>query len=534
MAVNNRESNHTQHVLIVDDNPKNLQVLGKFLKDLNFNIEFATNGKAALDWLEHKKFDILLLDINMPEMDGFEVCRIIRKNEQWNNLSIIFLTAETDRESILKGFDLGAQDYITKPFDSRELLARIRTHLSLKQSIVSLEELNQTLEEKVSERTKELTLAKDKAEEGERLKTAFLQNLSHEIRTPMNGILGFAQLLRDRVLNPDTFVDYVEIIVKSGERMMSIINDLVEMAKIESGQISIQMHEFVINDILDLMVSSFKNEAKDKGLSLTIGKRASDAAIIYSDKDIVVQVMLNLIKNALKFTHKGSVEIGYDCADGDHWFYVKDTGIGIEVEKQQLIFERFTQGDSSISRGYEGAGLGLSIAKAYIEALGGTIGLDSKIGEGSIFTFTLPKCSEQIQAIRPELPALTNNFITAGLSVLIVEDDSASRMLLYEYLADINADIQFAINGEEVIDKVKNNLTYDFILMDLKMPVMNGFEAAQLIREMGFTNPIIAQTAYVSKDDIELAEQSGFDDLIAKPIKKEELIEKINKILKGK
>jgi len=520
-----------KHILIVDDNPQNLQVLGKLLKEMNYNIEFATNGKAALEWLENKRFDILLLDINMPEMNGFEVCKIIRSNPAHNHLSIIFLTADTDRESILKGFDYGAQDYITKPFDSRELLARIHTHLSLKQSIDSLEELNQTLEQKVIERTRELTTSKEKAEEGERLKTAFLQNLSHEIRTPMNGILGFAQLLRDRVINPDTFIDYVDIIIKSGERMMSIINDLVEISKIEAGQITIQPHEFNINMVLETLVLSFSDQAKEKGLKLILGNKANTDDVMYSDREVMVQVMSNLIKNALKFTNEGMVSIGYEKTNGLHRFSVKDTGIGIEPGKQELIFERFIQGDSSISRGYEGAGLGLSIAKAYVEALKGTIGLESEVGKGSVFTITIPETETVTNGNAFNEIAPTTYPIQEGLSILIVEDNTASRNLLIEYFAEINADIQVASNGKEALEKVMNQSAFDLILMDLKMPVMNGYEATQLIRRMGYTNPIIAQTAYASKEDIELADKSGFSDLIAKPIDQNVLMGMIGKVM---
>jgi signal transduction histidine kinase len=521
---------HINKVLIVDDNPKNLQVLGQLLKNMNFYIEFATNGTSALEWLEHAKFDIVLLDINMPGMNGFEVCRKIRSNNELKNMAVIFLTADNDRESILKGFELGAQDYITKPFDKRELLVRIKTHLSLKRSIESLEDLNQTLEQKVEERTRALIHAKEKAEENDQLKTAFLQNLSHEIRTPMNGILGFAQLLKDRVINPDTFADYVEIIVKSGERMMSIINDLVEISKIEAGQLSIKNGEFLINELLDELSVNYSKLAAEKGLEFqTI--TTSPTAALNSDRDVIHLIMSNLIKNAIKFTPSGLVTIGCECINNTNRLFVQDTGIGIAPEKKEIIFDRFVQGDSSISRGYEGAGLGLAIAKAYVEAIGGSIQLESELGKGSLFSFTLPECSTIVESsnyLEPELP--TPN-IQNGLSVLIVEDDFSSRVLLNEYLAEFNARVQYATNGQSAIEIVKKNPDIDLILMDIKMPQMDGFEATKKIRSLGFNKPIIAQTAYFTREDVDIAGKSGVSELIAKPIDRKILLEILGRIL---
>ena len=207
-AMDNQDTNESvsQTILIVDDNPFNLQLLGKLLKGFNYEIEFAMNGETALEWLNAVKFDLILLDINMPGMNGFEVCRRIRSNPLYNSIPVIFLSAETERESILKGFELGAQDYLAKPFDSRELLVRVRTHLVLKDSLEKLEKLNKSLEEKVSERTQELKEANDKLEatnvkllDLDRAKSEFLNLISHEIRTPLNGIIGPLELLKEPV-----------------------------------------------------------------------------------------------------------------------------------------------------------------------------------------------------------------------------------------------------------------------------------------------------------------------------------------------
>lgn len=239
--------------------------------------------------------------------------------------------------------------------------------------------------------------------------------------------------------------------------------------------------------------------------------------------------MSNLIKNAIKFTKEGAVDIGCEYKNDEYEFFVSDTGIGVEPEKQKVIFENFMQADTSISSGYEGAGLGLPISKAYVEAMGGTIGLESVPGEGSTFKFTLPQDPKSNARIKQEETPPTIEYVKEGLLVLIVEDDPTSRMLLSEYLTDLKANVQFATNGQEAVDKVTNNLMFDLILMDLKMPVMNGFESTKLIRNLGFSNPIIAQTAYASNEDIENTRKKGFNELISKPINKRRLIDLIKR-----
>lgn len=261
-------------------------------------------------------------------------------------------------------------------------------------------ELSSSLEQKVVERTNQLLelnselkreiAERIQAEESDRLKTAFIQNLSHEIRTPMNGILGFAQLLKDRVIHPETFSEYVDSIIHSGERMMATINDLIEISKIESGELEINKQHIFISELLRELKSLYAYEAHQNKLNFLIEDSSDDNESIYTDRTVLIIIFSNLIKNAIKFTRKGKVTIGYRKSAGEHLFFVRDTGIGIEAEKQIFIFDRFQQGDPSLSRGYEGSGLGLSIAKSYCEALGGNICVQSSPGEGSEFRFTLP------------------------------------------------------------------------------------------------------------------------------------------------
>ncbi|MDP3944260.1 MAG: response regulator [Lutibacter sp.] len=379
------------NILIVDDNPKNLQVLGKLLQYENFEVEFAIDGQSALDWMEAKNFDLMLLDINMPVISGFDVCEKIRSNPKFDKIPIIFLTADIDRESILKGFELGAQDYVTKPFDSRELIMRVKTHLSLKNSREKLEELNLSLEEKVKERTAELLIAKEKAEESNRLKTVFLNNLSHELRTPMNGILGFINLLKKPELGEEKKEKYIEIVNISAERLLDTMDELVLMSKIEAGDNMLHITSFDLNQEMHFQFAFFKPKADKKEIQLLCSNQIeSNDAIIKSDKIKIASILTNLINNAIKFTNKGKVEFGNYIESGNLVLFVKDTGVGIPANKFEAIFERFVQADTRSTREHDGLGLGLSITKAYVDALGGIIETESKENQGSIFRVKIP------------------------------------------------------------------------------------------------------------------------------------------------
>ena len=378
-------------ILIVDDNPKNLQVLGKLLQAEKFEMEFAIDGNAALDWVDTKPFDLILLDINMPGINGFEVCEKIRSNPKFNKMPIIFLTAEVDRESILKGFELGDQDYVTKPFNSRELIMRVNTHLNLKNSLEKLEELNLSLEEKIKERTFELLIAKEKAEESNRLKTVFLNNLSHEIRTPMNGILGFINLLNKRELEQEKKEKYIKIVNISAERLLETMDELVVISRIEIGDAQLNITSFDLSQEMQFQYTFFKPKADKKGIQLLYSKKLEgNAAILKSDKIKISSILINLINNAIKFTNEGTVEFGNYLENGNLVLFVKDTGVGIPANRLTAIFERFVQADIKLTREHEGLGLGLSITKAYVDALGGNIAVASEKGKYSIFTVTLP------------------------------------------------------------------------------------------------------------------------------------------------
>jgi CheY-like chemotaxis protein len=389
---------------------------------------------------------------------------------------------------------------------------------------------------------KELIEAKNKAEESDRLKSAFLANMSHEIRTPMNGILGFTELLREPMLTGEEQQKFIDIIEKSGLRMLNIINDIINISKIEAGQVEISIKETNVNEQLEYIYIFFKKEAEQKKLNLSFKDSLSkDDAVIKTDREKIYAVLTNLVKNAIKFTPSGSIEFGCEKKGEFLEFYVKDTGRGIREEQRELIFERFRQGSELINRDYEGSGLGLTISRGYIEMLGGKIWVcpnmhkNPKTGileeKGSIFYFTipihLPEETKMISDLAPAEGMAINE--SRKLKILVAEDDEVSQIFLNRIIKNIAEKLLNASNGAEAVEACQINSDLDLILMDMKMPVMDGFEATRKIREFNKSVIIIAQTAYGLAGDREKALEAGCNDYISKPIDQIKLKELINK-----
>jgi two-component system sensor histidine kinase/response regulator len=298
-------------ILIVDDNPQNLQVLGKILQENKYVIEFAISGDVALVWLKKRQFDLILLDINMPGMDGFEVCRKIRSNPELNNMPVIFLSAESERESILKGFELGAQDYITKPFDARELLVRVRTHLALKNSLEKLEKLNKSLEEKVNERTQQLKETNEKLEitnikllELDRAKADFLHLISHEIRTPLNGILGPLELLKEPADARD-IADLVEILDTSVKRLERFSLNALLITRLKTKQFEIRKDRIHLSNLINEVLDEEKEKFHSKNIQVKRNYNIS-LDLISGEAELIKTCISNILNNAVRFSPENS------------------------------------------------------------------------------------------------------------------------------------------------------------------------------------------------------------------------------------
>ncbi len=374
----------------------------------------------------------------------------------------------------------------------------------------------------------DLREALNKAEESDRLKSAFLANMSHEIRTPMNGIMSFINLLSKPKLTGEEQQAYIDIIKKSSDRMLNTVNDLIDISLIESNQVKVINEKVNVNEQLENLYAFFKPEADGKGIDLGIVTTLpSGESVIVTDPGKFYSIMTNLINNAIKFTIKGSVVFGYKKNDGILEFYVRDTGIGISKDKQQIIFDRFVQADTSLTRQHEGVGLGLSITKAYVKMLGGKLWLVSEPGKGTTFRFTLPynKPLKEKPADTGKKPGVAENNLPHNLKIMIVEDDEIADAYLTIILKNIGREILHAATGADAINLFMKNPDIDLILMDVKMPEMDGYESTRIIRSINKDVVIIAQTAYALASDREKALQAGSDDYISKPFNKEKLLD---------
>jgi len=381
----------------------------------------------------------------------------------------------------------------------------------------------------------ELIGAKEKAEESDRLKTSFLANMSHEIRTPMNGILGFTELLKEPNLSGNDQKFYIQVIEESGARMLNLMNNLIDISRIESGEINVFNSAYDIKYKLEHIFDFFVREAEQKGLQLKlINDFHSQDTLIRTDAQKLDAIVINLVKNAIKFTKAGSVEFGCEWKEDHFLFYVRDTGVGIDPQYHEIIFDRFRQASESLSRPYEGAGLGLSISKAYTEILGGRIWVESEAGKGSVFYFTLPvgEAFPEKGKIQSDHVRSSNSAATPKLKILLVEDDDISMNFIEIIAHAFASQLLKAKTGLEAVEIARKNSDLALILMDIKMPVMDGLEATRLIREFNREVMIIAQTAYSLTGDREKALEAGCNDYLSKPIKKEELVGKLKLYLK--
>jgi PAS domain S-box-containing protein len=382
----------------------------------------------------------------------------------------------------------------------------------------------------------ELISARDKAQESDRLKSSFIQNISHEIRTPMNGIMGFIDLLRDSTLLQSERQQYLDTVEKCGIRMLKTINDLIDISKIEAGIVKVNNTRFQVDQVLLDLVNFFTPEAEKNGLTISLKPESVQNLTICSDQEKIYASLSNLIKNAIKFSTQGNITIGAELRGDYISFSVKDTGIGIPEDKQETIFDRFIRVESENPKSFEGAGLGLSIVKGYIELLGGSVEVQSQPGKGSEFSFSVPVNSDAtpdckstlLQQVSDEEKNIDRGSLT---KLLIVEDEETNRLYLRTLLKKSKFELFTAENGAEAVDIFTNNRDIKIILMDIRMPVMDGYEATRRIREIDKDVIIIAQTAYASSGDRERIINNGCNEYIQKPIRKGELMEMIDRFL---
>ena len=514
----------SSRILIVDDVQLNLDLIKEILSEKGYLIATAVNGKSALAKTKAHKFDLILLDIILPDVDGFEVCASLKANPQTKDIPVILLTAKKENDSITRGFQSGAVDYIPKPFSKEELLARVDLHLTLKN----------TQEELI--KSKDMALAAAKA------KATFLANVSHEIRTPMNGIIGMIDILKGTNLNAEQR-EYLDTIGISGENLLMIINDVLDFSKIEAGQITFEKIRFNLHDELTEVVKILKYKAQQKNLNFSFEVAANVPPLLVGDPLRLKQVLINLCNNAIKFTSDGFVHVAVNLINQSDCcvhlnFEVKDSGIGISKENQAKLFHSFTQAETSITRKFGGTGLGLVISKNLVELMHGKIGIISEEGNGSNFHFDAEFGVSPADLLHDEAYILTTDIESGSkLKILLAEDNIINQKVAILNLEKLGHSVITVESGEMAIEKFSSE-TPDVIFMDIHMPDMDGVEATKRIRELergknvNFRIPIVAMTANTLKNDKEIFVTSGMDDYLTKPFNESDLVRVISRVQK--
>ena len=377
----------------------------------------------------------------------------------------------------------------------------------------------------------QLIEARDQAEKADSLKTIFLQNMSHEIRTPLNAIVGFSDLLNKPGLDPGSIDEFTGIITRSSSQLLSLVNDILDISSIESGQYELRFETVNLRQLLSSLSLQFGPMARQKGLDFVFqSPEHTDILEVKSDFIKLQQVLINLIGNAIKFTEKGEIRLACEHKPGTLIISVSDSGIGIAKEDHKIIFDRFRQLDLSSARAYRGTGLGLYICKTYIELLGGEIWVESTLGSGSIFNISLPMSWDESRAEKAIEEPSPGELTTPEIKVLLAEDEDTNFMLMQVYMRKMNISITRAVNGQEAVEMVGKN-KYDLVLMDIQMPVMNGLIATRKIREFNQDIPIIAVTAFAFANERKQALDAGCNEHLSKPVKQEVLEKAISKFV---
>ena len=435
-------------------------------------------------------------------------------------------------KAIITSLNTGETQHIDKLKDTKNEFGEI-AHL-IDESIFTKRALEWELKNKI-EGEKALTCLKNKAEESDRLKTAFLSNMSHEIRTPMNCILGFIQLLEQEDYTPEERFQYMSFVSSSGKKLLNIINDILDFSRIESGQMILQPIHFDLNRLLDnllISITNEKNRIAKHDLVIELEKGADQQCHVYCDINRLEQILNNLLSNALKFTFSGKITFGYSCEEQHIIFYVQDTGVGISIQNQEIVFERFRQEEETHSKTFGGTGLGLPISKGMVELMGGKMWLTSEKGKGSTFYFSLPDVIRHEPIEKEKTTASPIQSLNlSGKTLLVAEDVRENIELICTMLKSTHVNILCAENGLIAVNLCQENPSIDLVLMDIQMPVMNGHDATREIKKMRPDLPVIALTAYAFDKDRLRCEEAGCNDFLPKPINRSDLLQKLGAFL---
>ena len=555
------------NILVVDDRDENLLALEAVLSDPSYRLVRAKSGREALKEVLDQDFALILLDVVMPGVDGYETATLIRERPRSRQTPIIFLTAnDFGVNYVFRGYTVGAVDYLVKPVPADVLRSKVAVFVELFRRQEALRVAQEDLESKIAERTKELATAnvalsaeieerskiekervqllkreqaaRFEAERANRLKDEFLATLSHELRTPLNAIMGWAHVLTQTSHDRDTVQRAANVIRQNATSQAQLIDDILDVSRIVGGRLVIESGLVSVKRVIEDAVDSLMPAAAAK--SIQVSRELGDELNVLGDRDRLQQVVWNLVSNAFKFTPKGgSVTVRLAEVDGDVQIEVVDTGIGIASDFLPFVFDRFRQADSSMSRRHNGLGLGMAIVRHLVELHGGTVTVESP-GEnkGTTFRLRLPKHTGAApdEVITPgrqfpdEMPVADLDRLN-GVHVLIVEDDTDSRNVLALLLQRLGALVEAVASAQDAYERLAKRRP-DVLVSDIGMPDEDGYSMIRRVRQLCGEHhlPAIALTAYARKQDVEAAIGAGYDHHLAKPVAPADLVKAIKSV----
>ena len=536
----------TGNILIIDDKPEDIKILSQTLSEQGYTVRGVVKGTMGIKAAQLSAPDLILLDIKMSGLDGYEVCKILKSHPQTKDIPVIFLSALNDVVDKVKALQMGGVDYITKPFQLEEVIARVKNQLLIRQLTKQLQEQNQQLQQEIIERRQ----AEAEAAAASQAKSEFVANMSHELRTPLNAILGFTQILRrDNCLNLEQR-EYIEIIHNSGDHLLGLINDVLELSKIEAGILILNETVFDCYRFFDSLEEMFFLKAEQKGIYLNFQIFSEVPQYIETDEQKLRGCLINLIGNAIKFTKTGGVSLRVSVAknsrhqpvDGEKItinFEVEDTGLGIAPEEIPNLFQAFSQTETG-RQSAEGTGLGLAITHKFLQLMNGEITVDSTVGVGTIFQVKIPANVAEPEQLSSKLQQRVVGLELKEIKyrILVVDDTKENRLLLVKLLQPIGFEVREAVNGQEAVIEWENFQPH-LIFMDTRMPVMDGLTAAREIRSREtfvtykeqFKTVIIALTASAFVEQRPKIVAAGCDDFVRKPFADEIIFATIQQYL---